>query len=137
MAQTVKNLPAMRETWVQPLVQEGPWRRGYRPCTCALLSHFSRVQLLVTPWTVARQAPLSMGVLQARILEWVAVSSRGSSQPRDQTRDSYVSCIDRRVLYHWRHLGSLGYIPWDRKESDMTEQLTFSLSHLSLTPVQA
>ena len=37
-----------------------------------------------TPWTVARQAPLSMGILQARILEWVAMpSSRGSSQPRD------------------------------------------------------
>ena len=34
----------------------------------------------VTPWTVACQAPLSMGILQARILEWVAVSfSRGSS----------------------------------------------------------
>ena len=33
----------------------------------------------------------SMGILQARILEWVAMpSSRGSSQPRDQTQ---VSCI--------------------------------------------
>ena len=31
------------------------------------------------------------GILQARILEWVAISfSRGSSQPRDQT---WVSCI--------------------------------------------
>ena len=27
-----------------------------------------------TLWTVAHQAPLSMGVLQARILEWVAIS---------------------------------------------------------------
>ena len=37
-----------------------------------------------TPWTAARQAPPSMGILQARILEPVAVpSSRGSSQPRD------------------------------------------------------
>ena len=37
-------------------------------------------------WTVARQAPLSVGILQARILEWVAMpSSRGSSRPRDQT----------------------------------------------------
>ena len=34
-------------------------------------------------------------------------SSRGSSQPRDETRVSYVSCIGRQVLYHWRHLGSL------------------------------
>ena len=40
----------------------------------------SRVQLFVTPWTIARQAPPSMGILQARILEWVAMSSsRGSS----------------------------------------------------------
>ena len=30
------------------------------------------------------QAPLSMGIFQARILEWVAISfSRGSSQSRD------------------------------------------------------
>ena len=41
------------------------------------------------------------GIFQARILELVAISSsRGSSQPKDQTRISYVSCIDRRVLYH-------------------------------------
>ena len=34
-------------------------------------------------WTAACQAPLSMGTIQARILEWVAMlSSRGSSQPR-------------------------------------------------------
>ena len=41
------------------------------------------------------------GNLQARILEWVAIpSSRGSSQARDGTCISYVSCIGRRVLYH-------------------------------------
>ena len=33
-------------------------------------------------------------------------SSRGSSWPRDGTRVSYVSCIGRRALYHWHHLGS-------------------------------
>ena len=52
-----------------------------------------------TPWTVAHQATLSMGVLQAIVPEWVAISfSRGSSQPRDQTR---VSCIGKRILNHW------------------------------------
>ena len=41
------------------------------------------------------------GIFQARILEWVAISSsRGSSHPRDQTLISCVSCIDRHVLYH-------------------------------------
>ena len=40
-------------------------------------------------------------ILQARIVEWVAMhSSRGSSQPRDGTQVSYVSCIVRWVLYH-------------------------------------
>ena len=46
---------------------------------------------LVAPWTVAHQAPLSMGILQARVLEWIAISfSRGYSRPRDRT---HVSCI--------------------------------------------
>ena len=31
-----------------------------------------------TPWTVAHQAPLSTGILQARILEWVACPSPGN-----------------------------------------------------------
>ena len=47
---------------------------------------------LWTPWTVAHQAPLFMGILQARILEWVAMpSSRGSSQPRDPTQVSHIA----------------------------------------------
>ena len=41
------------------------------------------------------------GILQARILEWVATSSsRGSSWPRDRTCISCVSGIGRQILYH-------------------------------------
>ena len=48
------------------------------------------------------------GILPARILELVAMpSSKGSSQLRDQTHVSYISCIGRWVLYHEFHLGSL------------------------------
>ena len=40
------------------------------------------------------------GILQARILEWVAISfSRGSSWSRDQNFMSCISCIGRRILY--------------------------------------
>ena len=47
------------------------------------------------------------GISQTKTLEWVVLSfCRGSSQPRDQTWVSYISCIGRQVLYHWRHLGS-------------------------------
>ena len=47
------------------------------------------VRLFATPWAVACQVPLFMGILQARILEWIAMpSSRGSSQLRVQTHRS-------------------------------------------------
>ena len=59
------------------------WWLGF--CVCAqLLSH---VRLFATLWTVACEASLSMGILQARILEWVAMpSSRGSSNPEIEPR---------------------------------------------------
>ena len=39
------------------------------------------------------------GILQARVLEWVTISSsRGSSWPSDWTLVSYVSCIGRQVF---------------------------------------
>ena len=59
----------------------------------------SRVQLFATAWTIAHQAPLSMGILQARVLEWVAMpSSRGSSQSKNQTR---VSCFAGGLFNSW------------------------------------
>ena len=41
------------------------------------------------------------GIFQAGILEQVAISSsRGSSQPKDRTGISCISCVDRWILYH-------------------------------------
>ena len=65
------------------------------------------------------------GILQAKILEWVAIFfSRGSSQRRDRIR---VSWIGRQILYcqaTWEALMKPGVLhPWGRRESDMTEQL--------------
>ena len=65
----------------------------------------SHVWLFATPWTVAHQAPPSVGFFQARVLEWVAISfSRGSSQPRNQT---WVSRIAGRLFTNWATRGSL------------------------------
>ena len=55
-------------------------------------SSLSHTWFFVTPRTVACQAPLFIGILQARILEWVVMpSSRGSSQPRDWTQVSHTT----------------------------------------------
>ena len=69
------------------------------------------------PWTVAWPGSSVHGILQVRILEWVAVLfSRGSSQPRDQTQ---VSRIAGEFFHCWSYQrspevavnisGSVGY----------------------------
>ena len=64
--------------------QFGIWRfelHNSKVCVCVSLSH---LQLFATPWTVARQAPLTLGILQARILEWVSMPFfRRYSRTRD------------------------------------------------------
>ena len=58
-------------------------------------------QTLGEPMACSLPGSFVCGVLQARILEWVAMSfSRGSSQRRDRTHISNVFCIGRWVLYH-------------------------------------
>ena len=80
------------------------------------------------------------GILQARILEWVAMpSSRGPAQPRDSACISYISCIGRRVLCHQCHLGNPNlkdrtYLK--KKQNTKTTILTFQTS-LSLNGVPA
>ena len=64
VAQTVKNLPAMQETWFDPWIGKIPWRRKWPPTPVFLPGEFHGQRSLV------------------------------------------------------------GYSPWGRKESDMTERLT-------------
>ena len=79
-----------------PLVPLGKTSVLLRAMHVCMQSHLSRVWLFVIlcPPTSPRPSLL----FQARIMEWVVISSsRGSSQPRDQTRISYAFCVSR---YH-------------------------------------
>ena len=76
---------------------------GFFVCVhaCSVVSKSLRLYGLYPPGSSVH------GVFQARILEWVAISSsRGSSGPRDRTHVSCVSCIGRWVLYQLSHWGS-------------------------------
>ena len=64
------------------------------------LSHSVMSISFATLWSAACQAPLSMGFSRQEYGVGCLPSSRGSSQPRDQTRVSYVSRIGRQFLYH-------------------------------------
>ena len=76
VAQVVKNLPAMRETWVQSLGWEDTLEKMMVTCSSILAWE--------VPWTEEPGGLQVHGVLQARILEWVAIPfSRGSFRLRD------------------------------------------------------
>ena len=72
-----------------------------RTCVCA----FSVMSDSLQPHGLSSTrllCPTSEGSLQLRILEWVAISSsRGSSQPRDQTWVFCISCAGRWILYYY------------------------------------
>ena len=68
----------------------------------------SRVRLFVTPWTVARRAPLSMEILQARILEWVAMPSSRGSSPIHGSNPGLPHC--KRVVYCLSYQGSQAHM---------------------------
>ena len=143
VAQTVKRLSTMWETWVRSLGREIPWRRKWQPTPVLLprKSHGRRslvsmgsqrvghdratslYNLMWTPkWSEVKvkvaQLCLTLcdpmnysvhGILQASILQWVAVPiSRGSSQPRDRTQ---VSCVTGGFFTVWATREAL----WIRK----------------------
>ena len=67
---------------------------------CAVLSHLSCVRLFVTPWTVAHQAPLSMGF--SRQEYW-----SGFLQGIFLTQGSNPGLLHcRQILYHLSHQGN-------------------------------
>ena len=72
--------------------------------SCWNFSVLMHVQLCLTLWDPNDYSSLGLsvhGILQERILEWVAMpSSRVSSWSKDQTHISWFFCVGRQVLYH-------------------------------------
>ena len=69
-------------------------------CDCA--QSLSCVRVFWSPMDCSPPGSSAVGISQVRILEWIAISfSRESSQPRDWTCVSCISCIGRWILYHW------------------------------------
>ena len=61
------------------IIEQGlkEWKKlwGWYSVDWCVLSRFSHVWFFATLWTVAHQASLVSGILQARILEWVVIST--------------------------------------------------------------
>ena len=69
---------------------------------CMLAKSLQLCPALCNPMDCSLPDSSFHGILQAKILEWVAIPfSRRSSQHRDQTRVSYISCVGRQLLYQF------------------------------------
>ena len=104
----------------------------------------SHVQLFVTPWTVAYQAPPSMGFFQARVLEWIAISFfRGSSQPRIAPRSPALQAdalpskppgkpqnVKKNMPYPLPRLSWILSLHWGSWWSSLYQPVQLSDSHL-------
>ena len=72
---------------------------SYPPIQCVRAKSLQSCLTLCDPMDCTLPGSSAHGILQARILKWVAIPfSRGSSQHRDPTHFSHVSCIGRGVL---------------------------------------
>ena len=85
------------------------WSQGQKMCSVA-----QSCPTLCNPMYCSPPGSSVHGIVQARILEWVAMpSSRGSFQPRDRTHVSYISCT-----------GSLPLVPPGKHNSVQRERTT-------------
>ena len=110
-ASSFSTLVEMQFSTPDPLDQSLWWGSVFRVFPCspgdsdsltlweAIVLHTQKCLTLCDPMDWSPLGCSVHGILQSRILEWVAISfSRGFSGPRDWTR---IFCISRRILYHW------------------------------------
>ena len=67
------NLRDAHSPWEAPLLGDSSW-----VVHACMLSHFSHVQVCTALWTIAPPGSSVHGILQSRILEWVAIPSPGA-----------------------------------------------------------
>ena len=80
--------------------RQWPGRRCWSvPGVLVLFCHFSRVQLVATPWTAARRAPLSMGFSRQECWRGLPFPSPGDL-PDPELEPVSLDWQVREVLYH-------------------------------------
>ena len=75
------------------------WNPSLKLHHCLVVYSLCCVQLFCDPMDCSPPGSPVDGISQARILEWVVISSlKGSFWLRDWT---HISCIGKQILYHW------------------------------------
>ena len=93
------SLPASGVLWSRSLCCKSIWDTFITLCACMLSCFSQSCPTLCDPMDYSLPGSSIHGILQARLLEWVAISfSRGSSRPRN---GACVSCIAGSLFICW------------------------------------
>ena len=113
-------------------------RRLYAALWCAQL--LGCVQPCASPWTIAHQAPLSMELLQARIVQWVAIPSSAGSVLVSKDQDGESSGTIRSLVHKTepkscpgRQVGWRSSILQEEGQSVPSAEILWSWAYLSAT----
>ena len=124
VAQMVNNLPAIRDTWVWSLDQEDPLEKGIATHSSILFFFFNF--LFVVNFVIKKNS------FESVLMRWMKLEPIIQSEVSQKDKDHYnilthiYGIIPVFLLEEFFRQGSLaGYSPWDCKESDTTEWLTW------------
>ena len=103
-----EQIPQVMQHSLPPLTKKKKKHEAYlwikivkQSVTCAVLGRFSGVRLCATPWTVAHQAPLSVGFSRREYWSGLPCTPPGNlPYPGMEPSPSYISCLGRWALYH-------------------------------------
>ena len=104
VAQTVRNLPTMQDTWVQSLGQEDPLEKG-------MATHSSILACRI-PWTEEPGGPQSVGLQRV-----------GHDWATNNSNSSYLYCYSSYLSYYWHDLTLIHH---------NTHHVTDMMLHLSI-----
>ena len=103
------------------------WAHRAGRTMCVHAQFLSRFRLFASPMDYSPPGSSVHGISQARILEWVAISSsRGSFQPRDPARVPCISCIRRWFLDHCA--------TWEAPEMSLLTPKSLGHTHITARP---
>ena len=76
------------------------------PCGTLYITHsLQSCPALCDPMSCSLPGFLVCGILQARLLEWVAMPfSKDLPDPETEPTSHYISCVGRRVFYHSKYI---------------------------------
>ena len=129
VAQLVKNPPAMQETWVQSLGWEDPLEKGKATVSAAKL--LQSCLTLCDPIDGSPPGSPIPGILQARTLEWVAISFSNAWKGKVKVK-SLSRVWPSATPWKATHSNILPgefhglYSSWVRKDLDTTERLSLT-----------